>query len=75
MDANTMVDQTNAYYLDITGSINQEICQIWEEEIKVAEAMHCQNIKTMDIYAACLPDRLLDEQSMPSVGHSALALA
>ena len=56
MDANTMVDQTDAYYLDITGSIYPEICQIWEEEIKVAEVMHCQNIKAMDIYAAHLPD-------------------
>jgi hypothetical protein len=73
MDANTMVDQTDAYYLDITSSINREICQIWEEEIKVAEAMRCRNIKAMDIYAARLPDRLLDERSTPSVWHSASA--
>ena len=65
MDANIMVDQTDAYYLDITGNINWEICQIWKEEIKVAEAMHCQSIKAMDIYAAWLPDHLQDEQSSP----------
>ena len=71
MDVNTMVDQTDAYYLDITGNVNREICQIWEEEIKVAEAMPCQDIKAMDIYAAWLPDHLQDEQS----SGSALALA
>ena len=27
MDANIMVDQTDAYYLDITSNVNQEICQ------------------------------------------------
>ena len=75
MDANTMADQTDAYYLDITGSINLEICQIWEEEIKVAEVMRCQNIKAMDIYAARLQDRLLDERSTPSVGDLASASA
>ena len=69
MDANIMVDQTDAYYLDITGNINWEICQIWEEEIKVAEVTCCQDIKAMDIYAAQLPDHLQNEQS------SGLALA
>ena len=63
MNANTMVDQTDAYYLDITGNVNREIYQIWEEEIRVAEAMCCWDIKAMDIYAAWLPDQLQDEQS------------
>ena len=64
-----MVDQTDAYYLNITCNVNWEICQIWKEEIKVAEATCCQDIKAMDIYAAQLPDHLQDEQS------SGLALA
>lgn len=57
-DATTMSKQADAYYLDITRTVDQDMINTWEREVKDAEATRQTDVKVMDIYGARVRDRL-----------------
>lgn len=77
MDATTIVEQADSYYLELSRSVDLETLQLWHDEIKGAEAMRLGDVKVMDIYGARLPDRLTVDPTATSApaGSSASAPA
>lgn len=75
MDATTIVEQADSYYLELSRSVDLETLQLWHDKIKGAEAMRLADVKIMDIYGARMPDRLMVDPTAASAlaGRSASA--
>lgn len=67
LDALQMVKQADDYYLEITGTITQLSKENWEREVLEAEKRRLEDIRSMDIYAARLPNQLTVDPSEASV--------
>jgi Kyakuja-Dileera-Zisupton transposase len=61
LDATTMVNQADLYYLEITRTIDPAALRKWEHEVKSAERLRSTDLRVMDIYAARIPDSAAGE--------------
>lgn len=65
-DATAMAEQADAYYLELSQSVDMGTIHTWEKEIREAEDNRLTDIKVMDIYAARLGDRLVADPTPSS---------
>jgi len=49
INATTISKQADAYYVDITCTVNEEIITMWECEVKAVEVIRQTDVKAMDI--------------------------
>lgn len=56
VDAQASVQNADAYYLQVTGSVEPRDVHTWTQEIESAESRRLSNVEVMDIYAARLKD-------------------
>ena len=61
MDATTMTSRADDYYFDVTCTMDYATLTIWEDGIRRAEARWLTDLTAMNIYAARLPDALMDQ--------------
>lgn len=72
-NATETVRTSDAYFLHISGAVNEATRHAWEVEVQAAEAQRPRNVKPMVVYAARVEDRLGAEPSSASNAASASA--
>ncbi|KAF8157947.1 hypothetical protein B0H34DRAFT_858828 [Crassisporium funariophilum] len=69
--ATATVSKSDAYFLNISSTVDAATQVAWEAEVKAAEANRAGNVQSMDVYAARVDDRLGVDMASASASSTA----
>ncbi|KAF8149042.1 hypothetical protein B0H34DRAFT_758043 [Crassisporium funariophilum] len=73
--ATATVSKSDAYFLNISSTVDAATQVAWEAEVKAAEANRAGNVQSMDVYAARVDDRLGVDMALALASASSTASA